>query len=226
MGITGMSEQWVIARIEQKGDSKCIHWKILRDLILAHSNTRKSVDAFALSIYELVIFLKALGHIDDAVSDLFDRLDKKLILATLGLAQCEFGYKGDNYKKKGKRINDNVPSSSQENTRPIEEHLQVIPFELDIVKQDFEKRSSELGKRIEKLEEEKIKLELDVDFQKLEAEKMRKEKNKAEEDLEKKFQDARVQDDALKIDLLESRNEKVGLRAPSSKIRKVTAIIL
>ncbi|MBA0655447.1 hypothetical protein Goklo_007929 [Gossypium klotzschianum] len=48
------------------------------DLILAHSNTRKSVDAFALSIYELVIFLKALGHIDDAVSDLFDRLDKKM----------------------------------------------------------------------------------------------------------------------------------------------------
>ncbi|MBA0869190.1 hypothetical protein Goshw_024418 [Gossypium schwendimanii] len=34
----------------------------------------------------------------------------------------------------GKQINDNVPSSSQENTRPIEEHLQVIPSELAIVK--------------------------------------------------------------------------------------------
>ncbi|MBA0681596.1 hypothetical protein Goari_023390, partial [Gossypium aridum] len=31
--------------------------------------------------------------------------------------------------------------SSQENTRPTEEHLQVIPFELEIIKQDFEKRS-------------------------------------------------------------------------------------
>ncbi|MBA0818437.1 hypothetical protein Gohar_022018 [Gossypium harknessii] len=49
----------------------------------------------------------------------------------------------------GKRFNDNVPESSQENTRPIGYHLQVILFELEIIKQDFEKRSSELGKRIE-----------------------------------------------------------------------------
>ncbi|MBA0692393.1 hypothetical protein Goari_009960 [Gossypium aridum] len=47
----------------------------------------------------------------------------------------------------GKRVNDNVLVSSQENTRPIEEHLQVISHELEIIKQDFEKRSSELGKR-------------------------------------------------------------------------------
>ncbi|MFQ6651423.1 hypothetical protein Gotur_023765 [Gossypium turneri] len=46
MCITGMSEQW------------------------------KRVDIFALSIYGLVVFPKALGHVDEAVSDLFDRLDK------------------------------------------------------------------------------------------------------------------------------------------------------
>ncbi|MBA0654405.1 hypothetical protein Goklo_021415 [Gossypium klotzschianum] len=45
-----------------------------------------------------------------------------------------------------KRINDNVPSSSQESTRSIEKHLQVIPSELKIVKQDFKKKSSELEK--------------------------------------------------------------------------------
>ncbi|MFQ6655139.1 hypothetical protein Gotur_025831 [Gossypium turneri] len=157
MSITGISEQWVTARIKQKGDSKCIHWKSLRDLILTHLNTRKKVCVFALSIYGLVIFPKALGRIDDAISDLFDRLDKRVtpvpvILAetikslnacqstgegrfigdfdwihllgiweavgytplltlnqyrsrqfipiTQGLAQCEFAYKGDNYKKK------------------------------------------------------------------------------------------------------------------------------
>ena len=34
------------------------------------------VDVFALSIYGLVIFPKALGHVDEAVADLFDRLGK------------------------------------------------------------------------------------------------------------------------------------------------------
>ncbi|MFQ6634371.1 hypothetical protein Gotur_011259, partial [Gossypium turneri] len=76
MCITGMSKQWVAARIKQKGDNKCIPWKNLRDLILAHLDVKKRVDIFALSIYGLVIFPKALGHVDEAVSDLFDRLDK------------------------------------------------------------------------------------------------------------------------------------------------------
>ncbi|MBA0606817.1 hypothetical protein Godav_019226 [Gossypium davidsonii] len=217
-------------------------------------------------------------------------LSRQFILATQGLAQCEFVYKGDNYKKKvreisnawnqthrmkrffanpmttlkydwwwGKRVNDNVPMSSQENTRSIEEHLQVIPFELEIIKQDFEKRSSEVEKKIEQLEEEKMQLGLEIDVQKLEAQKMRKRKNKAEEDLEslktnykklrlsirtaelgktpeqwwqeikqkistdqweKKCQDARVREDALERDLLESQNEKVGLRARVAELER------
>ncbi|KAG8493411.1 hypothetical protein CXB51_010822 [Gossypium anomalum] len=59
MSITGMSEPWVTARIQQKGD-----------------NERKRIDIFALSIYGLVIFPKALMHVDEAVTDLFDRLEK------------------------------------------------------------------------------------------------------------------------------------------------------
>ncbi|MFQ6643525.1 hypothetical protein Gotur_018457, partial [Gossypium turneri] len=78
MSITGMSEQWVEAWIKQKRDNKCIPWKNLRDLILAHPDVRKKVDNFALSIYGLVVFPKALGHVDEAVSDLFDRLDKRV----------------------------------------------------------------------------------------------------------------------------------------------------
>ncbi|MFQ6642217.1 hypothetical protein Gotur_018380 [Gossypium turneri] len=73
-----MSEQWVTARIKQKGDSKCIPWKNLKDLILAHPDTKKKVDIFALSIYGLVVFPRALGHVDEAVTDLFDRLDKRV----------------------------------------------------------------------------------------------------------------------------------------------------
>ncbi|MBA0670534.1 hypothetical protein Goklo_025467 [Gossypium klotzschianum] len=52
-----MSEQWVVVRIKQKGDSKCIPWKNLRDLILAHLNAKKKVDVFALSVYGLVLLL-------------------------------------------------------------------------------------------------------------------------------------------------------------------------
>ncbi|MBA0701332.1 hypothetical protein Goari_027215 [Gossypium aridum] len=63
---------------KQKGDSKCIPWRNLWDLILAHSDVRKRVDVFALSIYGLVVFPKALGHVDEAVSDLLNRLDKRV----------------------------------------------------------------------------------------------------------------------------------------------------
>ncbi|MBA0816746.1 hypothetical protein Gohar_001373 [Gossypium harknessii] len=87
ISITGMSKQWVAARIKQKGDSKCIPWKSLWDLILAHFNTKKKVDVFALSIYGLVIFPKALGYIDDAVLDLFDRLDKRVMPVSVILAE-------------------------------------------------------------------------------------------------------------------------------------------
>ncbi|KAA3460704.1 6-phosphofructo-2-kinase/fructose-2,6-bisphosphatase-like protein [Gossypium australe] len=85
MNITGMSKQWVVARIKQKGDNKCIPWRNLRDLILAHPDVKKRVDVFALRIYRLVTFPKALGYIDEAVSDLFDRLDKRVtpVLAIL-----------------------------------------------------------------------------------------------------------------------------------------------
>ncbi|MBA0845135.1 hypothetical protein Goarm_023129 [Gossypium armourianum] len=51
MNITGISEQWVAAQIKQKGDS---------------------------NIYGLVVFPKALGHVDETVTDLFDRLDKRV----------------------------------------------------------------------------------------------------------------------------------------------------
>ena len=83
-----------------------------------------------------------------------------------------------------KRVNDNTPGPREDCVQSLEEHLQVAPSELEIIKQDFEKRSSEWGKKIEQLEEEKMCLRLDIDIHKLEAEKLRKGKNKAEEDLD------------------------------------------
>ncbi|MFQ6667728.1 hypothetical protein Gotur_033643, partial [Gossypium turneri] len=60
-----------------------------------------------------------------------------------------------------RKINDNIPRSGQGDSQSIEEHLRVIPSELEIMKQDFEKRNTEI-----------------------ETEKLRKGKNKAEEDLD------------------------------------------
>ncbi|MFQ6664983.1 hypothetical protein Gotur_031893, partial [Gossypium turneri] len=52
-----------------------------------HPDVRKRLDVFALSIYGLVVFPKALGHVDEAVTDLFDRLDKKVTPISIILAE-------------------------------------------------------------------------------------------------------------------------------------------
>ncbi|MBA0648669.1 hypothetical protein Goklo_016356, partial [Gossypium klotzschianum] len=46
-------------------------------------------------------------------------------------------------------INDNIPKPSQGNSQSIEEHLRVVPSELEIIRQDFERRNTELEKKIE-----------------------------------------------------------------------------
>ncbi|MBA0635365.1 hypothetical protein Godav_025224 [Gossypium davidsonii] len=88
-----------------------------------------------------------------------------------------------------RRVNNNILKSSHEGSQSIEEHLQVVPSELEILNKDFERRNAELEKQIEQTEEEKMNLRLDADVQKLEAERLRKGKARAEEDL-----------DSLKID--------------------------
>ncbi|MBA0575195.1 hypothetical protein Golob_027342 [Gossypium lobatum] len=45
---------------------------------MAHPDVIKRVDIFALSIYGLVVFPKALGYVEEAVADLFDRLNKRV----------------------------------------------------------------------------------------------------------------------------------------------------
>ncbi|MBA0880116.1 hypothetical protein Goshw_026451, partial [Gossypium schwendimanii] len=83
-----------------------------------------------------------------------------------------------------KKINDNILGPSLENSQSINEHLRVVPSELEIIKHDFERRNAELEKKLEQIEEEKMNLRLDMDIQKLEAKKLRKWKNKAEEELD------------------------------------------
>ncbi|MFQ6657438.1 hypothetical protein Gotur_027107, partial [Gossypium turneri] len=83
-----------------------------------------------------------------------------------------------------RRINDNISKQIQGNNQSIEENLWVVSSELEIIRQDFERRNAELEKKIEQMEEDKINLRLDIDVQKLEVEKLRNGKNKAKEDLD------------------------------------------
>ncbi|XP_016752357.2 tropomyosin-like [Gossypium hirsutum] len=99
-----------------------------------------------------------------------------------------------------KRDNDNIPKPSLEDTRPMEEQLQVAPSELEIIKQDFEKKSSVLGKRIEQLEEEKMHMKLDVEVQ--------------------KFQEAQAQNEVLEKSFLESKNEQDELRGRVEELER------
>ncbi|MBA0850330.1 hypothetical protein Goshw_006028 [Gossypium schwendimanii] len=82
-----------------------------------------------------------------------------------------------------RRINDNIPEPSHENNQSMEEHLRIVPSELKIIKQDFERRNTELEKKMEQMEEN-MNLRLDADVQKLEVERLTKGKTKAGEDLD------------------------------------------
>ncbi|MBA0827991.1 hypothetical protein Goarm_012725 [Gossypium armourianum] len=55
---------------------------------MTHPDRKKKVNVFALSIYGLIIFPKALGHIDEVVSDLFDRLDRRVTPVPMILAEA------------------------------------------------------------------------------------------------------------------------------------------
>ncbi|MFQ6660433.1 hypothetical protein Gotur_028962, partial [Gossypium turneri] len=52
--------------------------KLINITGMTHPDTKRRIDVFTLSIYGLVVFPKALGHVDEAVTDLFDRLDRGL----------------------------------------------------------------------------------------------------------------------------------------------------
>ncbi|KAG8502328.1 hypothetical protein CXB51_000325 [Gossypium anomalum] len=87
MTITGMSEQWITARIKEKGECKCISWDALKGLIVTHPDETKKVDVFALSLYGLMVFPKALGYVDEATMDLFHRLSKRVTSVPVILAE-------------------------------------------------------------------------------------------------------------------------------------------
>ncbi|MFQ6657167.1 hypothetical protein Gotur_026960, partial [Gossypium turneri] len=106
---------------------------------------------------------------------------------------------------RSKRVNDNVLELNSEGVRPMEEYLQVVPSELEIIKQDFKKKNLELEKKIEQLEEEK------TDYKKLRLsmrtaglgktseqwrQEIQEERNKADR-WERKYQETQGQKETL-----------------------------
>ncbi|MFQ6658280.1 hypothetical protein Gotur_027618 [Gossypium turneri] len=67
--------------------SRAINMPTFSKKLMSITDVRKRVDVLALSIYGLVVFPKALGHIDEAVTDLFDRLDKIVTPISVILAE-------------------------------------------------------------------------------------------------------------------------------------------
>ncbi|KAG8471695.1 hypothetical protein CXB51_036893 [Gossypium anomalum] len=57
------------------------------DLILTHPNETKKVDVFALGLYGLMVFPTALGYVDEATTDLFHRLSKRVTSVPAILAE-------------------------------------------------------------------------------------------------------------------------------------------
>ncbi|MBA0778143.1 hypothetical protein Gotri_006048 [Gossypium trilobum] len=52
--------------------------KLINITGMTYPDMKKKVDVFALSVHGLIVFPKALGHVDEAVIDLFNQLDKRV----------------------------------------------------------------------------------------------------------------------------------------------------
>ncbi|MBA0729534.1 hypothetical protein Golax_025511 [Gossypium laxum] len=61
--------------------------KLINITGMTHLDAKKKVDVFALSVYGLVVFSKALGYVNEAITNFFDRLDKRVIPVPTILAE-------------------------------------------------------------------------------------------------------------------------------------------
>ncbi|KAG8482604.1 hypothetical protein CXB51_024454 [Gossypium anomalum] len=82
-----IEEYTALLRVPKKGECKCISWGALKGLILTHPDETKRVDVFALSLYGLMVFPRALGYVDEATTDLFHRLSKRVTSVPAILAE-------------------------------------------------------------------------------------------------------------------------------------------
>ncbi|KAL4269572.1 hypothetical protein GQ457_HM000090 [Hibiscus cannabinus] len=87
--LTRATKQWASGQIEKNGDSFCISWRCLQNLIRVESKPKKKMFMFALGIYGLVIFPKVLGYIKAAVLDIVERLKVGVTPVPAGLSETK-----------------------------------------------------------------------------------------------------------------------------------------
>ncbi|MBA0877054.1 hypothetical protein Goshw_006412, partial [Gossypium schwendimanii] len=103
-----------------------------------------------------------------------------------------------------RRINDNIPEASQENSQSIEEHLRVVPFEVEIIR--LRKWKNKVEEDLDSLKTDYKKLRLLIRTVRLGKtskqwrEEIQEEKNKAD-GWERRFQEVQKRNEALKKSL-------------------------
>ncbi|MBA0700419.1 hypothetical protein Goari_021977 [Gossypium aridum] len=96
----------------------------------------------------------------------------------------------------GKRINDNIPGPSQGDSQPTRKHLQVVPSELEIIRQYFERRTLDLKIDYKKLRFSMRMARLGKTLEQW-CQNIQEEKIKADR-WERKFQEAQMRNETLK----------------------------
>ncbi|MBA0878219.1 hypothetical protein Goshw_019662 [Gossypium schwendimanii] len=140
LNIIRMSEQWVAARIKQKGDGKCIPWKNLKDLILSHPDTKKKVTPVPTILAETFRSLNEYRKVEIvAIQRQEDIIEEKYMAMLQNLQEEDIEW----------RAHWMLPDETL--------------YRCEIIRQDFERKNSELEKKIEQMEEEKMNLRLDMD---------------------------------------------------------------
>ncbi|MBA0671639.1 hypothetical protein Goklo_029700 [Gossypium klotzschianum] len=189
---------------------RCSKIQNLKDLILAHPDTKKKVDVFALSVYGLVVFPKALGHVDETVTDLFDRLDKR-VTPVPKVDKVSYWVFSENYSPLKEIVailrRDDI---SEEKWIAILQNLQEEDIEWrapwippDYKKLRFSIRTTGLGKTLKQWSQE-------IQEERIKADRW-----------ERKFQEAQMRNETLEKGLSESRNEKGELKARVAELEKI-----
>ncbi|MBA0858579.1 hypothetical protein Goshw_028336 [Gossypium schwendimanii] len=194
MNITRMSEQWVAARIKQKGDTK-----YLKELEGSNSSTPE---------YE-----------EESYSSP-GNFSRNFLIAERMPESREVAIPGqdDITEEKWMAMFQNLQEEDIKWRAPWM-LLDEILYRCGTIRQDFERRNSELEKKIEQMEEEKMNLRLDMDVQNLETEKLRKGKNKAEGDLDSLKTDYKKLRFSMKTVELEKTSEKRCQEIQEEKIK-------